>query len=166
MTLFGKSIESLDELFVSGLKGAYYMENEIVEALPDLIETARSSQLKQALSSHLEETKGQVQRLLQVFEMHGVNPESESCPAIDGIIREGSEMASDSQGGVLDAAIVSAAQKVEHYEITTYGSLISWAKALGREDCASVLRKNLDEEKAADAKLTKLAEEGINQLAA
>jgi ferritin-like metal-binding protein YciE len=75
-------------------------------------------------------------------------------------------MASDSQGGVLDAAIVSAAQKVEHYEITTYGSLISWAKALGREDCASVLKKNLDEEKAADAKLTKLAEEGINQLAA
>ncbi len=166
MALFGKSIDSLNELFVSALKNAYYMENEIVDNLPSMIEKAGSSELRRALETHLQETKGQVERLLQVFEMHGVNPESESCPAIDGILKEGTAVTADAHGSVIDAAIIGAAQKVEHYEISSYGSLVSWAKALGREDCASVLNKNLEEEKNADAKLTKLAEEGINQLAA
>lgn len=166
MALFTKSNDSLNDLFVRGLQSAYYMEKEIVDALPTMIETAASQELKQALSNHLQETKDQVKRIMNVFELHGVGVKTGSCPAIDGILKEAKSIASDTQQKAIDAAIISSAQKVEHYEISSYGTLISWAKALGRDDCADVLEKNLQEEKAADARLTKLAEEGINRMAA
>jgi len=138
-----------------------------VKALPEMIEKASNSELKAAFKSHLEETKGHVKRVEEVFRMHGVEAKGVDCPAIDGILKEASEVAGDvDDKEVLDAALIAAAQAVEHYEITRYGTLIAWAKTLGREDCASVLQQNLDEEKATDQKLNSLALKSINQKAA
>jgi len=167
MGLFSKDIETLNDLFVHTLKDIYYAENQIVKALPDMIEKATDSGLKQGFKSHLEETKGHVQRLEQVFKLHGVKVEGVVCPAIDGIIEETDEIAGEvADKAVLDAALIAAGQAVEHYEMTRYGTLIAWAKQLGRQDCASLLEQNLKEEKAADAKLTSLAERGVNAKAA
>jgi ferritin-like metal-binding protein YciE len=167
MGLFSKDIKTLNDLFVHTLKDIYYAENQIVKALPDMIEKATDSGLKQGFKSHLQETKGHIQRLEQVFKLHGVKAEGVDCPAIDGIIEETNEIAGDvADKQVLDAALIAAGQAVEHYEMTRYGTLIAWAKQLGRPDCASVLEQNLKEEKAADAKLTSLAERGINAKAA
>jgi ferritin-like metal-binding protein YciE len=167
MGFFTKDIHDMNDLFVAGLKDIYYVETAIVDALPDMISMATAKELKSALQAHLEETKNQVRRVEQVFEMHGVRAETVDSPAIDGILEEANVVASDiDDKDVLDAALIAAAQKVEHYEITSYGTLIAWAKGLGRDDCASVLTQNLDEEKAADAKLTALAEEGVNRMAA
>lgn len=167
MGLFSKDIETLNDLFVHTLKDIYYAENQIVKALPDMIEKATDSGLKQGFKSHLEETKGHVQRLEQVFKLHGVKAEGVDCPAIDGIIEETDEIAGDiSDKQVLDAALIAAGQAVEHYEMTRYGTLVAWAKQLGRADCAALLEQNLKEEKAADAKLTSLAERGVNAKAA
>jgi len=161
--LFSKDIESLDDLFVHTLKDIYYAENKILKSLPKMIDSARDSDLKQALSHHLDETRGHVQRLERVFEMHGAKAEAVNCPAIDGIIEEANEVTGDvADPDVLDAAIVAAAQAVEHYEITRYGTLSSWAKQLGRDDCAELLASTLDEEKAADDKLTSLATSRVN----
>jgi len=116
---------------------------------------------------HLKETQGQIQRLEQVFQMLGQNPKGVDCPAIDGIIEEANEVAGEvADKEVLDAALIAAAQAVEHYEITRYGSLIAWAKQLGRDDCASVLQQTLDEEKATDQKLTAMAQSKVNPKAA
>jgi ferritin-like metal-binding protein YciE len=132
-----------------------------------MIEKATDPQLKQSFQMHLGETKNHVTRVEQVFKMHGVEAKGVDCPAIDGIIEEANEVAGEVQDKqVLDAALVAAAQAVEHYEITRYGTLIAWAKQLGRNDCASVLQKNLDEEKAADKKLTQIAEAKLNLKAA
>jgi ferritin-like metal-binding protein YciE len=167
MSLFGKNIARLDELFADELKNVYYMENEIVENLPDMIEAATSPDLKQALSAHLSETKGQVKRLEQVFELHGTRAESGSCAAIDGLIKTAGDAPSEIEDKkVLDAAIVAAAQQIEHHEIAVYGSIIAWAKELGRDDCASILAETIAEEKSADQKLSALAEGGINRRAA
>jgi ferritin-like metal-binding protein YciE len=117
--------------------------------------------------THLEETRQHVKRLEEVFKMHGAEIKAVDCPAIDGIIEEADETAGEvADKNVLDAALINAAQAAEHYEITRYGSLIAWAKQLGRADCASVLQKTLDEEKATDRKLTTLAESRINIRAA
>jgi ferritin-like metal-binding protein YciE len=138
-----------------------------VKALPKMAEKATDKQLKQGFLSHLEETRTHVQRLEQVFQMHGAEAKAVNCPAIDGIIQEADEIAGEiADKQVLDAALINAAQAAEHYEITRYGSLIAWAKQLGRNDCASILQKNLDEEKAVDKKLTTLAESRINLRAA
>ncbi len=167
MGFFSKDIQTMDDLFVHTLKDIYYAENQIVKALPDMIEKATDAQLKQGFQSHLAETKGHVKRLEQVFKMHGVEVEGVDCPAIDGIIKETKEIIGEVEDKkVLDAALIAAGQAVEHYEITRYGTLIAWAKQLGRSDCASVLQQNLDEEKAADKKLTSLAEGGVNRKAA
>jgi len=167
MGIFTKDIKTMNDLFVHTLKDIYYAENQIVKSLPDMIEKASDARLKQGLQAHLGETKGHVQRLEQVFKLHGVKAEGVDCPAIDGILEEADEVAGDiADKQVLDAAIVAAAQAVEHYEMTRYGTLIAWAKQLGRNDCASLLAQNLEEEKAADAKLTRLAESGINAKAA
>jgi ferritin-like metal-binding protein YciE len=132
-----------------------------------MIEKASDAQLKQGFEAHLGETKNHVKRLEQVFDMHGVQAKGVDCPAIDGILEEADEIAGEvDDKQVLDAALVAAAQAVEHYEITRYGTLIAWAKQLGRNDCAAVLQKNLDEEKAADKKLTALAEQSVNRKAA
>jgi len=132
-----------------------------------MIEKATDQTLKNGFETHLAETRGQIARLEKVFKMHGVEAKGVDCPAIDGILKEASEVAGDvDDKEVLDAALIAAAQAVEHYEITRYGTLVAWAKKLGREDCASVLQQNLDEEKATDQKLNGLALKSINQKAA
>lgn len=167
MGLFSKDIKTMDDLFVHTLRDIYYAEQQIVKALPEMIEKASSTELKNAFKHHLEETKGHVKRVEEVFRMHGVEAKGVDCPAIDGIIDEAEEIAGEvDDKAVLDAALVAAAQAVEHYEMTRYGTLMAWAKELGRNDCANVLQKNLDEEKAADKKLTGIAEARVNQMAA
>ena len=167
MGLFTKDIETLDDLFVHTLQDIYYAENQISRALPAMIEKAKDPQLRQGFQTHLTETQGQIKRLEHVFQMHGHAPKGVDCPAIDGIIEEADEVASDvADPAVLDAALIASAQAVEHYEITRYGTLIAWAKQLGREDCAAELQQNLDEEKATDEKLTAMAESKVNRKAA
>ncbi|RTL50813.1 MAG: ferritin-like domain-containing protein [Bradyrhizobiaceae bacterium] len=167
MGLFTKDIKTLNDLFVHQLQDIYYAEQQLVKALPKLAEKATNPQLKQGFLTHLEETKGHVKRLEQVFEMHGAKAKAVDCPAIDGIIEETDEVAGDvADKEVLDAALINAAQAAEHYEITRYGTLIAWAKQLGRADCAAVLQKTLEEEKAADHKLTSIAESKVNIRAA
>jgi ferritin-like metal-binding protein YciE len=167
MGLFSKDIKTMDDLFVHTLRDIYYAENQIVKALPDMIEKASDPQLKQAFQAHLGETKNHVKRVEQVFQMHGVDVKGVDCPAIDGIIEEAEEVAGEvDDKQVLDAALIAAAQAVEHYEMTRYGTLVAWAKQLGRNDCAAVLQKNLDEEKGADKKLNDIAERSVNRKAA
>ncbi|MDB5674484.1 MAG: hypothetical protein JWM65_1466 [Sphingomonas bacterium] len=163
MGLFSKDIATLDDLFVHTLQDIYYAENQITKALPKMIEKATDPGLKQGFETHLRETEGQIRRLEQVFQMHGQEPKGVTCPAIDGIIEEANDVAGDvADKAVLDAALIAAAQAVEHYEITRYGTLIAWAKQLGRNDCAAVLAETLAEEKATDEKLTTMAESKAN----
>jgi ferritin-like metal-binding protein YciE len=163
MGIFFKDIQSFDDLFVHMLRDIYYAEKRILKSLPDMIAKASDPALKQALSSHLDETRTHIDRVEEVFRMHGAEVQVESCPAIDGIIEEAEDIGGEVEDkAVLDAAIIASAQAVEHYEITRYGTLIAWARQLGRQDCAAVLAETLEEEKAADEKLTMLAESGIN----
>jgi len=167
MGLFTKDIKTMNDLFVHQLQDIYYAEQQLVKALPKLAEKATDQQLKQGFLTHLDETKTHVKRLEQVFEMHGTKVKAVDCPAIDGIIEETDEVTGEVEDkSVLDAALINAAQAAEHYEIVRYGSLIAWAKQLGRADCAAILQKTLDEEKATDKKLTTLAESKINLRAA
>jgi ferritin-like metal-binding protein YciE len=167
MGLFTRDIKTMNDLFVHQLQDIYYAEKQLVKALPKMAEKATDQQLKQGFLTHLDETKTHVQRLEQVFQMHGAEAKAIDCPAIDGIIKETNQITGEiADKAVLDAALIDAAQAAEHYEITRYGSLIAWAKQLGRNDCASVLQKTLEEEKATDKKLTALAESKINLRAA
>ena len=167
MGLFTKDIKTMDDLFVHTLQDIYYAENQITKALPKMIESASALELKQAFQTHLSETQGQIRRLEEVFRMHGQEPKGVTCEAIDGIISEAqSVMGEVADKTVLDAAMVAAAQAVEHYEITRYGTLATWAKELGRDDCARLLHQTLDEEKRTDEKLTGIAEARINRRAA
>ena len=167
MGLFSKDIKTLDDLFVHTLQDIYYAENQITKALPKMIDKATNPELKSGFEEHLAQTREQIKRLEQVFEMHGQKVKAVTCPAINGIIEEADEVAGDvADKEVLDAALVASAQAVEHYEITRYGTLIAWAKRLGRDDCAGVLQKNLDEEKATDQKLTAMADAQVNRRAA
>lgn len=167
MGIFSKPIKTLDDLFVHTLKDMYYAENQIVKNLPTMAEKSNNPQLRDAFQAHLAETKGHVTRLETVFRMHGQPVEGVTCPAIDGIISEAKDVISDcGDPDVCDAAMLSAAQAVEHYEITRYGTLIAFAKQLGRQDCANVLQQTLEEEKAADAKLTTIANARVNRMAA
>src|SRR6516164_1748011 len=167
MGIFSKDIKSMDDLFVHTLRDIYYAEKQILKALTEMIDKANDAQLKQGFQTHQSETKNHVTRLEQVFRLHGQEPKGIDCPAIDGIIEEAEDVAGEvDDKSVLDAALIAAAQTVEHYEITRYGSLIAWAKELGRNDCAALLQQNLDEEKAADKKLTAMAESKVNRRAA
>ena len=167
MGLFSKDIKTMNDLFMHQLQDIYYAEQQLVKALPKMADKATDKQLKQGFLTHLDETRTHVQRLEQVFQMCGATVKGVDCPAIDGIIEEADEIAGEvADKSVLDAALINAAQAAEHYEITRYGSLIAWARQLGRNDCAGVLQKTLDEEKATDQKLTKLAESKINLRAA
>ena len=167
MGLFTQDIKTMDDLFVHTLQDIYYAENQIVKALPEMIEKATDPQLRQGFQTHLAETKGHVQRLEQAFKMLGKEPKGVDCPAIDGIIDEAEDVAGEiADKRVCDAALIAAAQAVEHYEITRYGTLMAWAKQLGRTDVTALLQKNLDEEKATDAKLTQMAETSVNRKAA
>src|SRR5579863_255450 len=167
MGLFTKDIKTMEDLFVHTLRDIYYAEKQIVKALPDMVEKASDPQLKQGFQTHLRETENHVKRLEQVFELIGKKAQGVDCPAIDGIIKEANEVAGEvDKKQVMDAALIAAAQAVEHYEMTRYGTLIAWAKQLGRDDCASTLKANLGEEEAADKKLTQIAESAVNQKAA
>ncbi len=167
MGFFSKDIKSLDDLFVHTLRDIYYAEQQITQALPKMIDKATNPELKQGFQKHLRETEGHIKRLEEVFEMHGVKAKGVDCPAIDGILEEADDISGDiDDKQVMDAALIAAAQAVEHYEITRYGTLIAWANELGRSDCASVLEKNLKEEKATDKKLTEMAESRVNLQAA
>ncbi|MCU0911522.1 MAG: ferritin-like domain-containing protein [Rhodobacteraceae bacterium] len=166
MGIFSADIETMDDLFLHQLRDIYYAEKQIVKALPDMIAKATSEPLRQAFESHLDETHGQIARLEQVFDLLGQEASGTDCPAIDGIIEEANEISSDvADDNVLNAALAAAAQAVEHYEISRYGTLVAWGQELDREDCARLLRETLEEEKAADRKLTDLAEERLNQAA-
>src|ERR1700747_72935 len=159
MGLFNKDIKTMNDLFLHQLQDIYYAEKQLVKALPKMADKATDKQLKQGFLTHLDETKGHVARLEQVFMGLGFEVKAVDCPAIDGIIEEADEVTSEvADKAVLDAALINAAQAAEHYEIVRYGSLIAWARQLGRTDCASVLQKTLDEEKTTDPKLTTLAE--------
>ncbi len=166
MGLFSKDIKSMDDLFLHTLQDVYYAENQIVKALPKLIEKATNRELTTGLRDHLRETENQVVRLEQVFEKLGHKPKGVDCPAIDGLIKEADEVAGEvDDKKVLDAAIIGSAQAVEHYEISRYGTLIAWAQELGHDNVVSLLNANLKEEKAADKKLNGLAEGGVNRRA-
>jgi ferritin-like metal-binding protein YciE len=167
MGLFTKDIKTMNDLFIHQLQDIYYAEKQLVKALPKMAEKATDKQLKQGFLSHLDETRTHVQRLEEVFRMHGAQVKAVDCPAIDGIIEEADDVAGEiADKDVLDAALINAAQAAEHYEITRYGSLIAWARQLGRNDCAAILQSTLDEEKTVDKKLTSLAEGKVNLRAA
>jgi len=168
MGLFSKDIQNMDDLLLHGLQDIYYAENQIVKALPKLIDKATNRDVTKGLKDHLQETKKQIERLEQVFKKLGKETEGVKCPAIDGLIEEGDEIAGEvADKEVLDAAIVGAAQAVEHYEIARYGTLIAWADSLGHDDIVSFLNTNLKEEKAADKKLSTVAlRKGVNRKAA
>ena len=167
MGLFTKDIKTMDDLFRHVLQDIYYAEKQIIEALPYMIEKATNRELSAAFKSHLSETEKQVSRLDQVFELIGEKPKGTSCPAIDGIIDEANDIADEVEDkAVLDAALLAAAQAVEHYEITRYGTLIAWAEELGKDAVAKLLTTTLNEEKAADKKLTGIAEKKVNLKAA
>lgn len=167
MGLFTHDIKTMDDLFLHTLQDIYYAENQITKALPEMIEKATDSQLKKGFRTHLDETKEQIKRLDQVFKLLGEEPKGVDCPAIDGIIEEAEELAGECEDKqVLDAALIAAAQAVEHYEMTRYGTLVAWAEQLGHKELMAPLQKNLDEEKATDKKLTTMAESKINRRAA
>ncbi|MFL5460631.1 MAG: ferritin-like domain-containing protein [Gemmatimonadales bacterium] len=167
MGILSKPIKTLNDLFVHTLQDVYYTEQKITKALPKMISKVTDQQLQSAFLTHLAETEHHIARVEEVFRMHGEKPKAVTCPAIDGIVSEAEEiMGEASDPEVLDAAALAAAQAVEHYEITRYGTLIAFAKQLGRQDCAGVLQQTLDEEYAADKKLTALAETRVNRKAA
>jgi ferritin-like metal-binding protein YciE len=163
MGLFSKDINTLDALYLHTLQDIYYAENQITKALPKMIDKATDPQLKQGFELHLKQTEGQIDRLDRIFQMMNKEAQGVTCPAIDGIIKEANEIAGDiDDKKVLDAALTAAAQAVEHYEITRYGTLIAWAKQLGHNDAVKLLAETLQEEKDTDEKLTKMAESKIN----
>ena len=167
MGFFTSPIKTMDDLYMHTLQDIYYAEKQITKALPKMIEKAGNPALKQAFQKHLGETEQQVKRLEEAFGALGQSPKGVTCPAIDGIIKEAEELMSDCDDTeVRDAAMVAAGQAVEHYEITRYGTLISWSTQLGHTKVASLLKQTLAEEKATDEKLTQLAESNVNRKAA
>ncbi len=158
---------TLHDAFIDELRDAYDAEKQLTKALPKLAKAAASSELRMAFEEHLRETEGHVDRLEQVFEAIGERPSGKHCDGIAGIIEEGkSVMDEDFDEQTMDACLIAAGQRAEHYEMAAYGTLIAWARAMGHDDAVGLLQETLDEEKAADEKLSKLAEGGINQKAA
>ena len=167
MGLFSSPIKTLDDLFTHTLQDIYYAENQIAKNLPTMVEKAENSELKAAFQKHLAETQNQAKRLEQVFGMLGKDVKGVTCAAMDGILSEAKEIMSDcGDAEVRDAAMLSAAQAVEHYEITRYGTLIAFAQQLGRRDVAQLLQQTLQEEKNTDQTLTRIAEARVNKMAA
>ena len=161
------SVKTLNDLFVETLKDLYYVEKKLVKTLPKMSEKATSPELRQAMEDHLRETQVHVQRLEQVFELLGQRATAKTCEALEGLIREADETTSEiDDEQTLDAALISSAQTVEHYEIARYGTLACWAAEIGNTEVAELLEQTLEEEKAADEKLSVIAEDQINQRAA
>lgn len=156
-------LESLHDLYLSELKDLYSAENQIIKALPKVIGKTTSPALRQALESHLEQTRGHVTRLEEVFQMHGEEPKKMKCKGMQGVLDEGEEMLGfDATPDIRDAAIISSCQRVEHYEIAAYGSVRTYAEQMGHDRAAAILQQTLDEEKEADEKLTDIAESRVN----
>ena len=152
------SQEDLRELFVDELKDLYSAEKQLVSALPKMAKAANSEELKEAFQEHLEQTKGHVQRLEQIFQALGKNPRGKKCAGMEGLIKEGQDaIEEDYEGAVKDAALISAAQRVEHYEIAAYGTAKALAEVLGESDHASKLEETLDEEKETDEQVNEEA---------
>jgi len=159
-------LESLADVFEAELNDLYSAEKQLVEALPSVASAATSDELTQAIEEHLQETRGHVRRLEEAFQSAGLDVKSEQCEAMAGLIKEGSEVAeADGDGDARDAAIIGAAQRVEHYEIAAYGTARTLAEQLGHDEAAGLLSETLDEESAADQKLTEIAVSSVNKSA-
>lgn len=159
-------MKTLEDLFLDSLADMYYAEHQLTKALPKMAKAATHQHLRAAFEAHLTETEGHVQKLEEVFEAFGKKPKSKKCPAILGIINEADEIASENKKSpTINAALIFAGQKAEHYEIASYGGLRNWAKLLGNEAAAGLIEEIMEEEKAADAKLTALADEHCNESA-
>jgi ferritin-like metal-binding protein YciE len=159
------SLENLKDLFEQELKDLYHAEGQIIKALPKMVRAATEPELKQALQDHLQETEGHKQRLEQIFDILGMPARGKPCEGMKGIIEEGDEVLDEAGEAVMDAALIAAAQKVEHYEIASYGCVRTYAQALGQDEIASLLEQTLEEEKAADVKLTEIATTNANRMA-
>jgi ferritin-like metal-binding protein YciE len=154
------SVDTIEKLFVEELKDLYSAENQITKALPKMAKASSSQELRAAFEHHLEETRGQIERLDRIFEILEKSPKGKTCNGMKGLLQEGSEMLTEAEkGAVRDAAMVSAAQRVEHYEMAGYGAVRTYAEILGKTDIAQLLQETLQEEKAADKKLTEVAEQ-------
>jgi len=166
MGWFTSDIKTVDDLFTHSLQDIYYAEHQIEKALPEMVAKASDPELKKGFNMHLRQTKGQIKRLDQTFKKLKMKPQGTKCPAIDGILDEAKDIASEVDDKmVLNAALIAAAQAVEHYEITRYGTLVAWARLLGRSDIAKLLAMTLKEEKATDKKLNSIATRKINRKA-
>jgi ferritin-like metal-binding protein YciE len=155
--------DGLKELWIDELRDLYDAENRLVKALPKMAKASTSDELRSGFENHLEQTKGHVDRLEEIFESLDEKPTGKTCAGMAGLVKEGSEMmGEDFEGAVMDAALISAAQRVEHYEIAAYGCVSTWAELLGQNEAAALLQKTLEEEKETDEKLTELAET-VNQ---
>jgi ferritin-like metal-binding protein YciE len=158
---------TLHDAFLDELRDAYDAEKQLVKALPKMAKAATSTELRQAFVDHLEETNGHVDKLEQVFQTVEEKAKGKHCDGMAGIVDEGKNiMGEDFEGATMDAALIAAAQRVEHYEMAAYGTLVAWAKSMGHTEAADLLQEILDEEKAADETLTQIAESGINEQAA
>jgi ferritin-like metal-binding protein YciE len=161
------SAGTLHDAFIDELRDVYHAEKQVTKALPKMIKAATSDELREAFDNHLEETKGQIARLEEVFASLDEKVKAKKCDGMAGIIEEGSSaMAEDFDEPTMDAALIASAQRVEHYEMAAYGTLVAWAEAMGHTEAAELLQATLDEEKAADEKLTEIADGGINREAA
>jgi ferritin-like metal-binding protein YciE len=157
-------LDSLRTLWIEEMRDLYNAENQLVKALPKMAKKASNEELKEALESHLEETRGHVERLEEIFQKLGKKPSGKTCKAMQGLIEEGSEMMNeDGPDSVIDAGIIAAAQRVEHYEMAGYGTARTFASILGEDEAEDLLQETLDEEGAADEKLTEIAEGIVNE---
>ena len=160
-------VKTMNDLFVATLKDIYYAEKQILKALPTMVKKAKGAELKDALETHRQETEGQVERLEQIFELIDKPARGKTCDAIQGILDEGKEIMEEYKGcEALDAGMLAAAQAVEHYEISRYGTLKQWATQLGMKDAVKLLDQTLQQEKKTDESLTTLAEAAVNLAAA
>jgi ferritin-like metal-binding protein YciE len=160
-------LTSLHDLFLDSLRDLYNAENQIIKALPKMAKTADSEELQNAFQEHLDQTRGHVERLEKVFEIMGAKARGKTCQAMEGIIEEGKELMKESaEPEVLDAGLIAAAQKVEHYEMASYGTVRTWAHQLGQNEAADLLQQTLDEEMDTDRRLTNIAESMVNVSAA
>ncbi len=157
-------VDTAEKLFIDELKDLYSAEKQITKALPKMAKAAGSPELKEAFQMHLEQTKGQIERLDRIFEILGKTPGGKTCQGMKGLLEEGSEMIAEMEGDIRDAAMISAAQKVEHYEIAGYGSVRTMAELMGQSDIAELLQETLSEEGETDKKLTQIAKK-VNRLA-
>jgi ferritin-like metal-binding protein YciE len=158
-----KKENNLQELLIEEMKDVYHAEQQLLKALPKMAKAAQSERLKEVMERHLEETEQQVERLERAFEALDEQPKAKTCKAMQGLIEEAKEMMEDHKDSAMgDAAIIAAAQKIEHYEIATYGTICTWCDLLGLDEASDLLKETLDEEKTADETLTEIAESEIN----